>query len=374
VKPVILLEDVAALLSEMPIVVDQMAEVYDAVSGSTDNGYDEEYMMVDLFRAPGAGVGDVATKATLEEYENPMRDMFRSTLENHAATKTASGRDILGGASVEAYISALMESDVQIYWPFSEEWDWETAPVITYDPEDGSEANIGFELVYGEDGARSVKEIVVTEDLARTRPVWVVNRNDDSEYTSLEMLRKNDPAWGTGGGTIVVTPRHDETKASGSGRALLLKDITLLRQLDPWFAGASEVWIKLGAVDDFTASTEAELKLYSPLITDFLVVVKRKEVGMPRAFNAMLVSNWTDQLDQCALMVVEDDGGTKTTWSCSAVVKYQSKSYGFDISIPINSRDDIIWRGNLTYNYITAHNGISGHFGDADLTFEIVEY
>ena len=147
----------------------------------------------------------------------------------------------------------------------------------------------------------------------------------------------------------------------------------MLRNYDPWFAGASEFFVKLGSVEDFTASTEAELKLYNPAVTDFMIVVKRKYVGKPRPFNAVLVSDWTDQLDQCALMITEDDGGTRTSWKCSAIVKIASKSYGFEINLPFNTRDDIVWRGQLSRRYLEANDNITGHFGDVDLTFEIRE-
>ena len=60
------LEEVARLLSSLPLQTAQLEEVHDAVSASAGNGYDEEYRMVELFAAPGAGVGDsLSTKAGL---------------------------------------------------------------------------------------------------------------------------------------------------------------------------------------------------------------------------------------------------------------------------------------------------------------------
>ena len=70
--------------------------------------------------------------------------------------------------------------------------------------------------------------------------------------------------------------------------------------------------------------------------------------------------------------MVEDDGGSQTSWKCSAMVKYNSKSYGFDLQIPLNSRDDIVWRGQLSRRYIEKYNGLVSHFGDVDLVLALI--
>ena len=164
------------------------------------------------------------------------------------------------------------------------------------------------------------------------------------------------------------------TRAEGDkdSKALVLRSVQLNRNFDSWFAGGSELWVKCGAVEDFTATTEAELRLYNPSVTDFMIVIRRSQVGKTRDFNAVLVSEWTGMLDNCALMILEDDGGTQTTWKCSAMVKYNSKSYGFDLEIPFRSRDDIVWRGALTRSYIERFSGTVVHFGDVDLLLELI--
>ena len=279
----------------------------------------------------------------------------------------------------EVFLDALSDSDVQIYWPFSENWDGESLPIVTFDPEDGSDANIGYRLLVGDDGTRSVEEVIVDEAMAEKESVWVVNRNSDAEYTTLEMLRRQDPSWGEGGGTIIVKPRVGAaslTKATddASMQTLVLKDFTMHRNQDAWFCGGSEFWIKTGSLDDFTASTEAELRLFNPLVTDFLIVVKRSQVGKPQPFNAILIPEWNQQMTHCAFMITEDDGGTITEWKCTALVRVESKSYGVELNLPFNSRDDIIWRGHLTSRWIEANNRVPSNFGDVSLTFELVEY
>ena len=131
--------------------------------------------------------------------------------------------------------------------------------------------------------------------------------------------------------------------------------------------------MKMGSVEDFTASTEAELRLYSPSVTDFIIVVKRSQLGKPQVFNAILVSDLTEQLTHSAFMITEDDGGTITKWDCQALVRIASKSYGIEISLPFNSRDDIVWRGQLATSWFESNSNVVGHFGDVDLTFEVIE-
>ena len=390
------LELVARILSEVPLQADHLREVREAVLASSTNGYDEEYTMRDLFEDPGRGVGDVSAptrSAARSSYANPLRDIISSHVRNSVPTKSSSGFP----NDPDEFLAALSSSDIQIYWPFSENWNGSQMPVITFDPEDGADANMGFRLVINDDGSRSVEEIIVDEELAKGEPVWVVNRNSDAEHTTLELLRREDPNWGEGGGTIIVKPqtRSDATLSlqagtgqskslqAGTGqprtgttgaKSLVLKDFTMQRHYDTWFAGASEFFVKIGAVDDFTAATEAELQMYNPLVTDFMIVVKRNQLGKPQKSDILLVSDWNEQMSHCAFMITEDDGGTRTEWKCTALVRIKSMSYGVELNLPFNTRDDIVWRGQLAQRWLEANSSMTGSFGNVDLTFELVEY
>ena len=364
------LDQVAEILSEIPLSAEHLEEVYSAVSASSENGYDEEYTMADLFESPGRGVGDSdeETKAGTDVYTNPLRELIENHVRSGALTKS-SGEAF---TDPDAFLEALTASDIQIYWPFSESWDGSAMPVVTFDPEDGSDANIGYRLVVNDDGSRNVEQVVVDEALAQTVPVWVVNRNSDAGYTTLELIRREDPDWGNGGGTIIVNP--DTKSQDTASKSLILRDFTMHRNYDTWFAGASEFFVKIGSVDDFTASTEAELKLYNPQITDFMVVVKRSQMGKPQSFNALLISDWNEQMTHCAFMITEDDGGSRTEWKCTALVRIKSMSYGVELELPLNTRDDIVWRGQLARRWLEGNSGAYAHFGDVSMTFELKEY
>ena len=356
------LDEVAWLVASIPLGQDQVAEVRDAVTSSSSNGYDEEYPMRQVFESPGMGIG--ATPGTrVEAYPEPLRNLLAAEIRKQYGTRSL---------DADAFLDALSASDVQIYWPFSEEFDGNDTPVVTFDPGGRETMNVGW--IRRDDG--SVEEVLVDEDMARERPVWVINRNRDAEYQSLEMRRREDPEWGQGGSILVRSQPGSVPPGTRAGdrdfKTLVLRSFKANRQFDTWFCGGSEIWVKCGAIEDFNASTDAELRLYSPSITDFLIVIRRKQVGEVQDFNAILVSEWTGMLDNCAFMMVEDDGGTMTTWKCSAMVKYNSRSYGFEIEIPLRMRDDIIWRGALTRTYIERNNGVTGHFGDVDLVLELI--
>ena len=371
-SPLLLLEDVAMMLASLPMESCHLQEVHDAVSSSSSNGYDEEYTMRDLFQLPGKGVGDIDSKVR-KGYSNPLKDLISEFVHSSAATKVSG----FGTDEPEAYLEALMASDLQIYWPYSDRWDGDALPVITFDPSDDSDVNEGYRLVRTEGVEMFLEKVMVDEDMAAETPVWVVNRNSDAGFKTLEMLRREDPQWGEGGGDIIVSPSLrpiSKTTLTCPLKCLVLKDFTMNRHYDSWFAGASEFFVKTGFVEDFTASTEAELRLFNPLVTDFMIVVKRSQVGKPQPFNAVLVTEWPEQMTHCAFMITEDDGGTRTEWKCTALVRIASKSYGLEINLPFNSRDDVVWRGQLSSRWIESFSGIPTRFGDIGLTFEVVEY
>ena len=105
-------------------------------------------------------------------------------------------------------------------------------------------------------------------------------------------------------------------------------------------------------------------------MTDFVVVVKRSMIGKEIPFQAILLTDFTDQMEKMAFLVTEDDGGTVTSWKCAATVKYQSKTYGFDIEIPYKDKDDIVWRGQLAASFLRQSSQVSGRFGDVIVKFE----
>ncbi|MBO4475094.1 MAG: hypothetical protein J5737_00005, partial [Bacteroidales bacterium] len=165
----------ARMFASLPMEPSHLREVYDAVGRSSGNGYDEEYTLDSLLMCPGAGVGP-GTRA--DTGARPLRDLVCDYLSGHAATR----------AGVDDIVHLLADSGYQLYWPYSEDWDGETYPVITFDPGFGAESNYGYELAPGDGGAVIVDTLDVDEAMAMRRPVWVVNSNSDAAFTPLELF------------------------------------------------------------------------------------------------------------------------------------------------------------------------------------------
>ncbi|MBP5172138.1 MAG: hypothetical protein J6037_00330 [Bacteroidales bacterium] len=361
------LSSLARMFSALPIDVEQMEEVMDAASSSVGNGYDEEYTMKQLVEAPGCGVGDSPTKAG--SYARPLRDMIAEYLGS--GTKA-------GAQDVEEYLNALSESELQIYWPYSEDWDGEELPIITFDPGYGSEYNYGYKIGRDPNGFRVVDSVYVDENIAREHPVWVINKNDDAGHTPLELYAPSAltacdllHSQGTVERTSQTPSLMNWSETKSGPRMLYLRSFTMLRQYDSWFRGGSEFFVKCGAVNGFHATTEAEMRLYYPSVTDFMVVVKRKQLGEEIPYNGIIMTDFTNQLENLAFLITEDDGGTQTSWKCSATVKVRSRSYGFDVDIPYNEKDDIVWRGQLSASFFQEADFVTGRFGDVMISFAL---
>ena len=325
-------ESVARMLSEIPISIDQVREVFQGVEVSSDNGYDEEYTFGDMLSITSRGASV------------SLGQMISDHVAGSSATRST------------GFVEELASSRLQIYWPYSDSWDKRSMPVITFIPKEDKDSNIAFCREMLPDGTPVVKELMVDESYAMEHPVWVVNWNEDAGAITPQMLEK-------------LRPEMTATRAYSDFKTLRLKEFKAHRQYDSWLSGGSEFYIKCGSLKAFTADVVSDLKLYDPEITDLMIKVKRSQVGKALRYNAILVSDWSDQLSECAFLIHEDDGGKMTTWQSSGSVKIKSKSYGFEVEIPYHRNDDIVWRGKLSSNYFQKYNGISSRLGDISATF-----
>lgn len=368
-------ENVARLMAEIPLTRKMLEEVHEAVTASSANGYDEEYTFGCMVSSPGSGVGDdrLAEAGPASGNSDAVAETKAQSGDDTGCGLWAAVEDKLSSAGIAtrsggSFAEELSASGLQIYWPYSEDWDRTTVPVITFNPGDGSSSNVGFIREDLPDGSWIIKELVVDEDYAMSHPVWVINWNEDRDYLTPQVISRLNELKAQSAGQGVKAA----AASAADFKTLVLKDFKAHRTHDSWFAGASEYFVKCGSIEGFDAETDDELKLYSPSVSDMLIVIKRKQVGKYVRFNSVLVSEWTSQLEECALLVVEDDGGKQTSWKATGVVKIKSKSYGFEIELPFNRNDDIIWRGSLSRNFVEKYSGEAQRYGDVSIIMDLV--
>ena len=73
-----------------------------------------------------------------------------------------------------------------------------------------------------------------------------------------------------------------------------------------------------------------------------------------------------------SVVAVKSSKAPTLTKNSLALVRVESRSYGIELKIPYRSSDDIVWRGTLGRKWFEASSGTVGHFGDVDLTFELI--
>jgi hypothetical protein len=140
-------------------------EIHSAVNISLSTGLDEQYRFKDILY-PAESIIPSLKSFTIN---------FRTKFKN--AIKT----DKLKSSSSEDIESFILSEDVQIYWPYSEEWDGITEPVITFDPIADIDENIGFKRIIKSDGSIKIDTVIVNDDYAFDNPVWIINFCESEE-------------------------------------------------------------------------------------------------------------------------------------------------------------------------------------------------
>lgn len=146
-------------------------EIHSAVNISLSTGLDEQYRFKDILYPSESKIPSLKSSKTSD-----FGTKFKNSIQKNRL-KSSSSTDI------ETFI---LSEDVQIYWPYSEEWDGVTEPVISFDPITDTDENIGFKKVLQADGSIRIDTVIVNDDYAFENPVWIINfcESEESEIES----------------------------------------------------------------------------------------------------------------------------------------------------------------------------------------------
>lgn len=222
-------------------------------------------------------------------------------------------------------IEIMNNSNWVIYWPYSENWDGKTMPVITPVPDNiKQEWNYGYRIKYDESGKQRIEQVYVDDDFAYENPVWIIKEGFD--YDALPNFNQGEttkngltylmPKTKTGTDTIHIWTFH---------RAQVTK------QYDSLFEGASNFKLTItypiqeGSVNANTIHTFAFLRSE----------IRKKEW---KTLNLLLNSDWTEEQISNGLHIVETDGGVEM--ERTMVTKYKLFGVEYEITNKVKYQDD----------------------------------
>ena len=149
-------ENIARVIASMNIDNSEVSKIHAGVLKALDEGLHETYFMKELMCEDSKIVkGENQTSVFIEYTE-----------------KLEKNDDSLNQL-LDYYNEGNNANILQIYWPFSENWDGKTKPVISFLPEDKTQAtNKAYYMENGE-----LKSLKIDRNYAMLHPVWIINES-----------------------------------------------------------------------------------------------------------------------------------------------------------------------------------------------------
>lgn len=298
------------MLCKVQIDTSVCREVHEACTKALENGMDETYRFSELLH-PTLTTRSTATPnlgARINRYF--AAPFIRSVQE----------------ASID--LKALAASKVQIYWPYSEDWDGKTLPLISFAPKDeNQEWNIAYKF---DDQGVIVDSIMVNEESMMQRPIWIINNSDRDRVLS----------------TTKETRNTRTTSQPGKIYTVNLGRFMAEKQYDSAWAGGSEFVVKFAYLDDSKAKSLADSSKVQVREVYIPVYRSRKDIRKRRwtDVNTVMAPNWKPNYHEGFFMLIEEDQGSAKQEEMSLSITIFGKKLGFESKLPLKSRDEEIYK------------------------------
>jgi len=258
----------------------------------------------------------------------------------------------------------LINNNIQIYWPYSENWDESKVPVVTYEPLNKMATEV---VAYKLNQNGTIDSLIVDEEYAKNNPVWVINQNN-TDYDNLPNFIKGK----TVKNNIIYLIENSSKLPLNVAENLPLNDSTYVyslyigsmkavKQWDTWIAGGSEFKFRMvGAkLVGGVQSTDYSMAIVSaPAFTRNDISNKKTKI-----LNSLINIDWGIRETANGFALWEDDGG-----SSSQPVKFD---VGYDkikvsAEFKIGSVDDLIYQIALDRNSFFSINKVDNGNGLVD--------
>ena len=345
-------ESVAVLISKMGVDAPICEEIFTGVTENAEWGWDETFYLDYQWNRNTKGV----------EMSSP----FFQKLQDAIAHQTK-------GEGSDLSMDQLLSQNVRIYWPYSDNWDGVTEPVITFCP-DGYEdlapnediSIVGYRLT-GPDG--TPEKVMVNEDYARKNPVWVIGMNGRKQTVATKahdpgsdrmqdfqlkerIVDEGGPVGGGNGGGNTGGNNGGGNNGggntgSGKGKTIYvwkLVSFKFLEQYDCWFLGGPDFHFEVAY--PIGPGMVGENMKY-----EFSLTRGQKDQWIN--VNVPLNENWTEEQRSNYLYVCEEDVNPNIKFDCELSWNIDLASWlTFKGKISYAASDEVIFSGPRDRDYV----------------------
>lgn len=251
----------------------------------------------------------------------------------------------------------LIGQDVQVYFPYSEDFTGTINPVVTFHPIDNEDVNDGFVL---NANGLTYQTVQVTDAIAKTRPVFIINFYEGGPVGE---------GGNSGSGGIPVEPRGtggmEDCNIPPLRMSVQIKELKFMSQWDGIFAGGPDFVFARGELA--YNSTGTQVVTTAPQVR---INMKRSWRGGWRGVNTLWDQRWEFQQTQFEELeqffaLYEDDSNSSTTVSLGGSVKADVKipqvggveqNISANVSHTITTADQIVYNQQLDRCYLITTN------------------
>lgn len=350
-------KELALFIAELPMKKDQYHEVFDAVTTASEDGLEEAYYFTEILASKPITNKIVNSYKSKSKYKRVGELMKEFYLQDSKYKKlTNNKKKTVSTLNLEK----IANSNLQIYWPYSENWDGRTAPAITFAPEnENQEWNYAYKKT-----ERGIDTIIVNEEYMMNNPVWIINTSEE-QYENLPAFSKGQ---NSNYNTLYINKEKDKVTSSKKNAPIPVYSVFLGKfmsshQYDKIWSGGSEFIIQLGNIEHFKIESADNLSSLDPHIARIKVPLSRKDIRKRRwkELNGLLLADWHPNSSDAGFMIYEEDQGRDEFWEIKVPIKIGgNKEVSIPIKIPYKSHDDMIYKTVISRNFILSTNNLQG--------------
>jgi hypothetical protein len=253
-----------------------------------------------------------------------------------------------------------INNNVQIYWPYSENWNGIETPTITFDPLLPVEENIGYKKEVLNDGTILIDTVIVNEEYCLHHPVWIINQNeidyDDLPYFVDDEFKSGNVIYMQSNPKLRSILEEDLNNNSKIYEMQVGK-VQCTHQYDFIWNGGPDLYFRMIGSKEISANTV--IADYFP--NHLLAKLTRSDVNNKeiKQYYTPINPDWSPaELDNAFILYEEDGGEKEQTFKGKLTFEISKVKFGCDFEFKYGKKDEtiyaIIWE---RYAYFAGNKG-----------------